>query len=75
MKKLIVFFLTLFPLSVFAGDTPCATGIFENALSQTANSVSEFDTEEVIEQWIQSTLSKTDNIKQVLKFQNIGVLP
>ena len=47
--------------------TPCATGIFENALSQTANTVSESDTEEVIEQWIQSTLSNIDNIKQVLK--------
>lgn len=46
--------------------TPCATGVFENALSQTANTVSESDTEEVIEQWIQSTLSNIDNIKKVL---------
>lgn len=46
--------------------TPCATGIFENALSQTANTVSESDTEEVIEQWIQTNLSDINNIKQVL---------
>lgn len=46
--------------------TPCATNVFENALSQTANTVSESDTEEVIEQWIQSTLSNIDNIKKAL---------
>ena len=71
-KKTVIFFLTLFPISAMAGNTPCATNVFENALAQTANTVSESDTEEVMERWIQSTLSNIDNIKQVLECPEIS---
>lgn len=67
MKKILIFLLTLIPISAMADDTSCATRVFADALSQTANSVSESDTEEVMERWIQSTLSNIDNIKQVLE--------
>lgn len=65
-KTLLISLLTLIPLSAMADNTPCASMVFQNSLAQTANSVSETDTEEVIEQWIQTNLSDINNIKQVL---------
>ena len=66
MKTLLISLLTLIPLSAMADNTPCASMVFQKSLAQTANSVSETDTEEVIEQWIQTNLSDINNIKQVL---------
>ena len=52
--------------------TECATGVFANALAQTANAVSELDPEIVIQQWIYATFSEKTVLEQVLKCPEIA---
>ncbi len=53
-------------------DTKCATAALANALAQTANSVSESDSEQVIQQWIHSTFSSADVLTTVLACPEIA---
>ena len=57
-------------------DTKCATAVFANALATTAtDSVSEYDDEQTIQQWIYKTFSRADVLNAVLacpEFQNIA---
>ena len=57
-------------------DTKCATAVFANALATTAaDSVSEQDDEQKIQQWIYKTFSRADVLNAVLacpEFQNIA---
>ena len=78
---LALFFLVLLPINTLGGDpvlkfediqnqprdnTECATGAFANALAQTAGNVSESDAEEIIQQWIYTTFSDEQTLKNVL---------
>lgn len=53
-------------------DTKCATAALANVLAQTANSVSESDSEQVIQQWIHSTFSSADVLTTVLACPEIA---
>lgn len=53
-------------------DTKCATAALATALAQTANSVSESDSEQVIQQWIHSTFSSADVLTTVLACPEIA---
>lgn len=47
-------------------NTKCATAAFANALAQTANTVSESDSEEKIQEWIKKTFSDKSVLNTVL---------
>ena len=83
-------FVWLFAFNAFATDgdfrtteeilnrapdsTPCATGIFTNALSANAGAVSEHDDEQVIQSWIYGVMSMPDVLQSVLacpEFQSL----
>ena len=53
-------------------DTECASGLFANALAQTANQVSESDSEEIIQQWIYATFSDKTTLESVLQCPEIA---
>lgn len=53
-------------------DTKCATAAFANALAQTANSISESDSEQVVQQWIHTTFSSADVLTTVLACPEIA---
>ena len=84
---LALFFLVLLPINTLGGDpvlkfedipnqprdnTECATGAFANALAQTAGNVSESDAEEIIQQWIYTTFSDEQTLKNVLACPEIA---
>ena len=47
-------------------DTPCATRVFANALSQNSDKISEYDDEQTVQQWIYNTFAQPDVLKSVL---------
>ena len=83
MKKLLVFFICyVFTLNARADgefqsvdeilnrapdNTPCATGVFANALSANAGNVSEYDDEQTIQTWIHGVMSAPVVLQSVLK--------
>lgn len=52
--------------------TECATGEFANALAQTANTVSESDDEQTIQQWIYNTFSDKAVLERVMACPEIA---
>ena len=48
-------------------DTPCATGVFSRALAESADNVSEYDDETVIQQWIYGVMSMPGVLQSVLE--------
>ncbi|MBR2393070.1 MAG: hypothetical protein IKB05_01095 [Alphaproteobacteria bacterium] len=84
---LVLFFLVLLPINALGGDpvlkfediqnqprdnTECATGAFADALSQTANTVSEYDDEQTIQQWIYATFSDKAVLERALACSEIA---
>ncbi|MBQ3039905.1 MAG: hypothetical protein IJD41_05110 [Alphaproteobacteria bacterium] len=84
---LALFFLVLLPFNTMGAapflrfediqnqprdNTECATGIFANALAQTANTVSEYDDEQTIQQWIYATFSDKAVLERVLACPEIA---
>lgn len=55
--------------------TECASGIFANALAQTADTVSESDHETIIKQWIYQTFAKPDVLTSVLACPEVANIP
>ena len=55
-------------------NTECSTGVFANALAQTANNVSETDSELTIKQWITATFSDKAVLTRVLECPEIASL-
>ena len=53
--------------TLFSTQTECASGVFANGLSKAANTVSETDSEEVIQQWIHTVFSDKNVLTDVLK--------
>ena len=53
-------------------DTQCATAAFANALSKTADSISEIDDEITIRKWIYDTFSSGDTLRAVLACPEIA---
>ncbi len=53
-------------------NTECATGVFANALAQTANTVSEYDDEQTIQQWIYNTFSDKTVLERVMACPEIA---
>lgn len=54
-------------LNGIANETECATGVFANALAETAKNVSEYDDEQTIQQWIHQTFADPNVLSMVLE--------
>ena len=54
------------PLLETPDQTKCASGVFANGLAKTADTVSETDSEEVIQQWIHTVFSDKNILTDVL---------
>ncbi len=67
--------LSAFTITCYSGmafaDTPCASAVFANALYNTANTVSESDSEDIIQQWICTVFSDKSVLGQVLECPEI----
>ena len=48
-------------------NTECSTGVFANALTATANNISENDDEQTIQQWIHQTFADSNVLSAVLR--------
>ena len=55
-------------------ETPCATAAFADALAANVNTVSETDSEQVVQQWIYDTFAKPDVLNTVLACPEIQSL-
>lgn len=75
-------FLAILPISGWATDasavsgttqidTKCATGVFADALANTANTVNESDDEQTIQQWVTLTFANKNTLRNVLECPEI----
>ena len=48
-------------------NTPCATGVFSRALAESADNVSEYDDENVVQQWVYGVMSTPSVLQSVLE--------
>ncbi len=75
MNKRLIFLSVIsaiFTTATNAATTQCASQIYADSLAQTANTVNESDSEDVIKKWIYSIFTNHDTVAKVLKCPEIS---
>jgi len=62
----------MFCISAHAAETPCASGVFSDALAANSGAISESDSESTVQEWVRQTFATKDTLERVLACPEIA---
>ena len=72
LKTFVLAFTILFVYSANAAETPCASGVFSDALAANSGAISESDSESTVQKWVRQTFATKDTLERVLACPEIA---
>ena len=72
LKTFVLAFTILFVYSANAAETPCASGVFSDALAANSGAISESDSESTVHKWVRQTFATKDTLERVLACPEIA---